>query len=283
MPRSVANSQGPMRCRHQHLDGVELEYDVVGSGEPLLLIHGGLIADAFFPQLAEPRIASSYRVISYHRRGYAGSSRTTAPFTIRRRRPTPGPCSDTSASHARMWLITPTAVPLPSNFRSTPPTWQGAWHFSIRHSFRRFHRGRCSGKRSRQSSRCISAAIARGRPTPSSLACWDRSIARCSRSSCRRERSNWLSLIATPAFQVELEALQQSSFTAENAAPIRQPVLSVVGEESEPIFHEIHSVLQQWIPHAEELVVPQANHALEYMNPRAVADGLARFLDRHHL
>jgi hypothetical protein len=37
------------------------------------------------------------------------------------------------------------------------------------------------------------------------------------------------------------------------------------------------------MPHAEELRVPQANHALQQMNPRAVADGLARFLDRHHL
>ena len=54
------------------VNGAELEYDVVGSGEPLLLIHGGLLADAFFPLLAEPRIASSYRVVSYHRRGFAG-------------------------------------------------------------------------------------------------------------------------------------------------------------------------------------------------------------------
>ncbi len=85
------------------------------------------------------------------------------------------------------------------------------------------------------------------------------------------------------AFEVEQEALQQWSFTAEDAARIRQPVLSVVGEESIPACHEVHSLVKQWMPHAEELVVPQANHALPYMNPRAVADGLARFLDRHHL
>ncbi|MEE9279844.1 MAG: alpha/beta hydrolase [Myxococcota bacterium] len=79
-------------------------------------------------------------------------------------------------------------------------------------------------------------------------------------------------------FQVELEALRKWSFTAEDAARIGQPVLAVIGDESEPIFHEVHSVLRQWIPHVEELVVPQANHALEYINPSAVADGLARFL-----
>jgi pimeloyl-ACP methyl ester carboxylesterase len=65
-----------------HLNGVDLEYDVQGAGEPLVLIHGNILADAFFPLLADPRIASHHRVISYHRRGFAGSSRARAPFTI---------------------------------------------------------------------------------------------------------------------------------------------------------------------------------------------------------
>src|SRR5262250_1465698 len=65
-----------------NLNGVDLEYDVQGSGEPLLLIHGSILADAFFPLLAEPRIANNYRVISYHRRGFAGSARARDPFTI---------------------------------------------------------------------------------------------------------------------------------------------------------------------------------------------------------
>ena len=38
---------------------VGLEYEEVGPGEPLLLIHGGVI-DAFFPQPAELEIASYY-------------------------------------------------------------------------------------------------------------------------------------------------------------------------------------------------------------------------------
>ena len=54
-----------------HLNGVDLEYNVQGAGEPLVLIHGSILADAFFPLLAAPRIASHHRVISYHRRGFA--------------------------------------------------------------------------------------------------------------------------------------------------------------------------------------------------------------------
>jgi len=64
------------------LDGVALEVEVVGSGEPLLLIHGGFIGDAFHPLLSEPRLTDRYQLIAYHRRGYAGSSRHTTPFGI---------------------------------------------------------------------------------------------------------------------------------------------------------------------------------------------------------
>lgn len=84
-------------------------------------------------------------------------------------------------------------------------------------------------------------------------------------------------------YRVELGALQEWSFSAEDAARISQPVLSVIGDRSGSIFEERHKQLQQWIPHAEELRIPEAHHALQYMNPGAVASGLARFLDRHPL
>ena len=65
-----------------HLNGVDLEYVVQGTGDPVLLIHGAILADAFLPLLAEPQLARTARLIVYHRRGFAGSSRAHAPFTI---------------------------------------------------------------------------------------------------------------------------------------------------------------------------------------------------------
>jgi pimeloyl-ACP methyl ester carboxylesterase len=53
--------------------GGRLEYEVRGQGEPVLLIHGAIIADLLRPLAAEPAL-SHYRVIVLHRRGYAGSS-----------------------------------------------------------------------------------------------------------------------------------------------------------------------------------------------------------------
>jgi pimeloyl-ACP methyl ester carboxylesterase len=50
-----------------------LEYETRGDGEPVLLIHGVLIADAFLPLMNEAVLAD-YQLIRYRRRGYAGSA-----------------------------------------------------------------------------------------------------------------------------------------------------------------------------------------------------------------
>jgi pimeloyl-ACP methyl ester carboxylesterase len=63
------------------VDGGEMEYAEYGNseGEPVILIHGGIVADAFLP-LAMTNELSDYRIILVHLRGHAGSSRIEAPF-----------------------------------------------------------------------------------------------------------------------------------------------------------------------------------------------------------
>jgi pimeloyl-ACP methyl ester carboxylesterase len=63
------------------VDGAELEFEVTGAGEPVLLIHGALIAEAYAPLCAEPAL-NRYRLVRLHRRGYAGSSPARAPFSL---------------------------------------------------------------------------------------------------------------------------------------------------------------------------------------------------------
>ena len=77
--------------------------------------------------------------------------------------------------------------------------------------------------------------------------------------------------------------MQAWRFTRAEAQRIRQPVVSVLGSDTAPIFRETHALLMQWLPHTEELVIPQATHGLQTMNPRAVAEGLARFFATHPL
>ncbi len=62
---------------------VELEYSILGKkeGETIIFIHGGIIADANIPLFLEPSLKNC-RLIHYHRRGYAGSSKYKAGISI---------------------------------------------------------------------------------------------------------------------------------------------------------------------------------------------------------
>src|SRR5438132_6697759 len=71
------NSQ---QMQRMHVDGGELEFAIVGpaDGEPVLLIHGAFVAEAYAPLCAEPALAARYRLVRYHRRGWGRSSRLPA-------------------------------------------------------------------------------------------------------------------------------------------------------------------------------------------------------------
>src|SRR5215210_843895 len=63
------------------VNGVELEFELRGAGEPVLLIDM-LIADCFVPLLAEPSLAGRYQLIRYHKRGWVGSTHTPQPVSV---------------------------------------------------------------------------------------------------------------------------------------------------------------------------------------------------------
>ena len=267
-----------------NLNGADLEYEVQGSGEPLLLIDGSILADVYFPLRAEPPIANHYRVISYHRRGFAGSSRASIPFTIAQQAadgrallqhlgiPRAHIAGHSyGAAIAMQWALdAPTAIqslalfepPLVASIPSGPAFWEGV------------------------------AAVRQQLYDPGDkVGAIDAFLTAVVGANYRQLIEQYLppgalELAVTDLdtfFQVELPALQQWRVTAEDARRIHQPVLSVVGTMTDPVFRESHALVKQWIPQAEELVVPQATHALQFMNPSAVADGLARFLARHKL
>ena len=63
------------------VNGVELEYEVVGTGEPVLLI-SPVLADGFLPLLSQPALTDSYQLIRYHKRGWVGSTHTPPPVSV---------------------------------------------------------------------------------------------------------------------------------------------------------------------------------------------------------
>src|SRR5262245_53235056 len=62
--------------------GNEIEYETVGAGEPVVFVHHGAGADWFTPLLKEPALLGRFRLVHFHRVGYAGSSRLAGPLTF---------------------------------------------------------------------------------------------------------------------------------------------------------------------------------------------------------
>ncbi len=102
------------------VDGVVLEYEDCGAGEPVVCIHGAFIADVFRPLLSERGLAERYRLVSYHRRGYGGSSHAGVPTSLSGRPATVDGCCRLSVWGARTSSGTLSVARSPSSLRWTP-------------------------------------------------------------------------------------------------------------------------------------------------------------------
>jgi pimeloyl-ACP methyl ester carboxylesterase len=73
----------PASAETLRTNGVEIEYRVTGSGEPLLMIHGfGECIDQSWGAII-PELAKSYRVIAINQRGHGASTNPTGKFSHR--------------------------------------------------------------------------------------------------------------------------------------------------------------------------------------------------------
>ena len=82
-------------------------------------------------------------------------------------------------------------------------------------------------------------------------------------------------------FGVELPALTEWTFGAEQAARLDLPVLSVVGSETQPVWVEVAEFLRSALPQVDECTIDGAGHLLQIQRPEPVARGMAEFLDRY--
>ena len=90
--------------RRAAVDGVDLEYELRGTGEPVVLIHWGVGVVWAGPLLDQPALADHYQLLSYHRAGFAGSSRLAGSVTMA-----------THAAHCRL-LMRESKSPMQAGF-----------------------------------------------------------------------------------------------------------------------------------------------------------------------
>jgi pimeloyl-ACP methyl ester carboxylesterase len=267
------------------VDGLELEYELRGSGEPVVLIHWGVSATWADPLLEEPALADRYRFLSYHRAGFGHSSPIEGPVSI--------------ADHARHCLLLmrqlgierahvvghSSSVPIALQLAIDTPE---AVHTVVSMD---------AARPAPQTE--VQAAFLREFVEPA-VECYragDRegAVDTFFRGVFGPDYGDPLEQGLPGAFEQavsdadtfftqELPALwQRWSFTEEDARRITQPVLAVVGEHSARTFQERRELLLSWLPNAEPFELLGATHLLHLQNPRGMAEALASFFARHPL
>jgi pimeloyl-ACP methyl ester carboxylesterase len=266
------------------LDGVELEYQVYGRGEPVVLIHPGIYADWFTPLLGQPILATRYRLVHYHRAGCAGSSRLAGPVSLAQH-----------AAHCRslMRVLGIERAHIAGHSSSGNVALQLALDApDAVHSLAVLEPALYSVP-SVQTSRAFVGAAVQLYRAGNRVAAIDTFLRGVCGPGYRPVLDRMLPgafdqhvADADTFFEQEFPALQQWSFRQKDASRIIQPVLAVVGAgslELDPIWGERHQLLLDWLPNVESFVLPDATHLLQIENPRGMAEGLAAFFARHPL
>jgi pimeloyl-ACP methyl ester carboxylesterase len=264
------------------VDGVELDYEVRGSGEAVVLIHWGVSAVWAEPLLEQCALADHYRLLSYHRAGFGGSSKAETPISLADHAEHCGLLmralgierahivghSSSALIALQLALDSPHAVQtlvLLEPARPAPATdIQAAFRRDVAEpAIERYQAGDREG---------AVDTWATGVFGPGYRALMEQGLPGAL-EQCLVDADTF--------FRQELPAVQQWSFTDEDARRIAQPVLIVVGEDSPPTFAERRDLLLSWLPRAEPLDLPETTHLLHLQSPREVAEGIAAFCARH--
>ena len=263
------------------MDGLELEYELRGSGDAVVLIHWGLCAAWAEPLMDEPALADRHLLLTYHRAGFGGSSRFEGPISMAGHaahcallmrqlgieRAHVAGHSSSAVIALQLALDFPDAVlslALLEPARPVPPTPEQAQFVQefVAPAMQRYQAGDRAGAVDTFARGVFGAEyrdpLERGLPGVVEQAVAD----------------------ADAFFGQELPALQQWSFTQEDASRITQPVLGVLGANTAPTFPDRLDLLLSWLPNAERFELAGATHLLHLQKPRELAEALASFYAR---
>ena len=266
------------------LDGIELEYEVRGAGEPVVLMHAGVCADFFKPLMEESALTQRYHLLSYHRVGYGRSSRVAGPVSIVQQ-----------AAHCRLLLrhLGIERAHVVGHSSSVLMALQLALDVpDVVHTLALLDAARPQLASETQKEFVISVV----QPALQRYGAGDKAgaVDTFMQGVCGPDYWAALEKALPGAFEQavadadmffgqELPAVQQWSFGPEEASRITQPVLAVLGEKSRATFRERQELLLAWLPNVESFVLPEAAHLLQVQNPRGMAEALAAFFERHSL
>ena len=265
--------------RRVAVDGAELETEVRGTGEPLVLVPTALTADELRPLAGQPALRDHYRLVSYRRRGYGGSSPVRGPGSVARdaddcrrllaalgiERAHVVGVSYSAAVVLHLAAEAPEVVHTLTVIESPPVVMPSADEF-----------------------RAANAALVEDFRARGPLAALDSFLSRVVGPDWRRAMERHLPGAVAQMerdcatfFETDVPALGSWAFGPREAGRIRQPALCVAGGDSMPWFAEARDAVLGWLPQAEDVVLPGAGHDLAITHAEPLATVLADFLSRH--
>jgi pimeloyl-ACP methyl ester carboxylesterase len=272
-----------------------LRYADVGNpnGEPIICIHGTNIADSLITPLKfYPKLFEDFRLISYYRAGYNGSTLEKDSVSI-----------EEGADHAVQLLD----------------------HLNIdKAHFLAFSFGGVIGFQAMlcHPKRVHTAALLEAYLPRESQAAIDANIAAFMKAMEMFQAGNklegamsYMEDVCGPrflgavdmtgpidvwdrvaesvdiAFTIDFPAISNWEFAPSKADELvdekpNMPVLAVMGMDSEaamPGFRETQSWLMNWLPQAERAAIPYATHGMQSMNPVAVGEAVYTFFRKYKM
>jgi pimeloyl-ACP methyl ester carboxylesterase len=275
--------RGRQQLERARIDGAELEYEVSGTGEPVVFIHGAFIADTFRPLLAESSLAGRYRLILYHRRGYADSSRASGPVNVAKQ-----------AADCRTLLRhlgVERAHVVGHSYGGDVALQLALDAPGVAHSLALLEPGLMVGASAQGYRESLARGAERYWEAGASVVVDEFLQARWPgyRSTLDSVLPGAFAQAVADAetwFEREMSGQLGWRFGEAEARRISQPTLPVLGGESDALwsrFGETHRLLLAWLPHAEGFVLTGTTHFMQIQDPRGMAEVLAAFWASHRL
>jgi pimeloyl-ACP methyl ester carboxylesterase len=257
--------------------GGQLEAWTSGDGDPVLLIHGAVLADSF-RCIEGQRALAGYRLISYHRRGFAGSTKHRGAFGI------PDHARDAEAVLAHfgiarahivghsygaraamaLALASPEVVRALVLLEPGLATVGAAADAPARYQpLADLYRG--------------GDAIGAARAVLAGLGGHD-----AEHLLAKTMPRGWFEQAVNDVgtfFDVEIPSMPQWAFDTPEAARLTQPVLDIVGDASLPLFLDGSRWLRRHLPDVQGVTLRGVNHLLQMADPLSVASAVGAFLD----
>lgn len=260
---------------------LRLSYSMRGAGEPVVLIHAGVLADWFWPLLHEPALTDRYQVVGYHRVNYGKSSHGRAPVSVAEQ-----------ATHCRELLgqLGIARAHVVGHSAGAAIALQLAHNApAVVHSLTVMDSAITPGSVTRPGIPPFLRALMAQHEAGDSAGAVDGFM----RAVCGEEYREIVEQTlpdgalsqaeadAVGLFQQEIPALMAWRFTADAARRVTCPTLVMAGSESPPVFAERQRLLLEWLPRADAFTLPGAGHLLHLEQPRAFVKALTGFLARH--